>query len=243
MPLLSALLALAGLGANAQAAPRAVVAAKPRAVVELFTSQGCSSCPPADRLFAELAREPDVITLSLPVDYWDRLGWKDTLAKHAFTERQVAYSKVRGDGEVYTPQAVVNGTAHAVGSQRPAIDAGVAKTATSLAVSVGATRNADHVAVSVGAAAGAAKAGTVVLVPYLAEREVRIGRGENARNTVTYTNVGTDIVALAPWTGAPVDLKVPLERYKDSDGVVVLLQSGSPAEPGAILGAARVELR
>jgi hypothetical protein len=232
--LLAALLAWASLGANAQAAPRAVI--------ELFTSQGCSSCPPADRLFAKLARDPDVITLSLPVDYWDRLGWKDTLAKHAFTERQVAYSKVRGDGEVYTPQAVVNGTAHAVGSQRAAIDAGVAGTAASLAVPVTATRAGDHVAVSVGAAAGAAKAGTVVLVPYLGEREVRIGRGENARSTVTYTNIGTDIVPLGAWTGAQLDLNVPLARYKDSDGVVVLLQSGSPERPGAILGAARAAL-
>ena len=231
----AALLALASLGANAHAAPRAVI--------ELFTSQGCSSCPPADRLFEKLARDPDVITLALPVDYWDRLGWKDTLAKHAFTERQVAYSKVRGDGEVYTPQAVVNGTAHVVGSQRTAIDAGVAKTAASLAVPVSATRAGDHVAVSVGAAAGAAKAGTVVLVPYLAERKVRIGRGENARNTVTYTNIGTDTVPLAAWTGASVELQVPLQRYKDSDGVVVLLQSGSPERPGAILGAARASLR
>ena len=233
--LLVALLAFASLGANAHAAPRAVI--------ELFTSQGCSSCPAADRLFAKLARDPDIITLSLPVDYWDRLGWKDTLARHAFTERQVAYSKVRGDGEVYTPQAVVNGTVHVIGSQRSAIDTGVTSTAASLVVPVSAMRAADHVAVSVGAAAGAAQAGTVVVVPYLAEREVRIGRGENARNTVTYTNIGTDIVPLAAWTGAPVDLKVPLERYKDSDGVVVLLQSGSPERPGAILGAARVALR
>ena len=107
-------------------------------MIELFTSQGCSSCPPADRIFAKLAREPDIITLSLPVDYWDRLGWKDTLAKHIFTERQVAYSKVRGDGEVYTPQAVVNGTVHVVGSQRAAIDAGVALTAAGPAVPVSA---------------------------------------------------------------------------------------------------------
>jgi hypothetical protein len=216
--------------------------AAPRAVIELFTSQGCSSCPPADRLFEKLAREPDVITLSLPVDYWDRLGWKDTHAKPIFTERQVAYSKVRGDGEVYTPQAVVNGTVHVVGSQRAAIDTGVALTAASLAVPVSAMRNDNDIAVSVGAAAGPAKAGTVVLVPYLDEREVRIGHGENARATVTYTNIGTDIVPLATWTGAPVDLKVPLQRYKDADGVVVLLQSGSPEQPGAILGAARVAL-
>ncbi len=124
---LDALIAAAGLTAAAQAKP-------PRAVIELFTSQGCSSCPPADELLAKLATEDDLIALSLPVDYWDRLGWKDTLAKHAFTERQVAYSNVRGDGEVYTPQAVVNGKEHAVGSERSAIDAAIAETASSLSV-------------------------------------------------------------------------------------------------------------
>ncbi len=92
-------------------------------MLELFTSQGCSSCPPADRLFAKLADDPQFIVLSLPVDYWDRLGWKDTFAKHAFTERQRAYASVRGDGQVYTPQAVVNGSEHANGANRRAIDA------------------------------------------------------------------------------------------------------------------------
>src|SRR3954453_7509032 len=88
------------------------------AVVGLFTSQGCSACPPADRLMAELAREPGVIALSLPVTYWDYLGWKDTLAHAAFTERQRAYAGMRGDRQVFTPQAVVNGAATVVGSDR-----------------------------------------------------------------------------------------------------------------------------
>src|ERR671917_179365 len=93
-----------------------VAAPSPRAVVELFTSQGCSSCPPADRVLAELAREPDVIALSLPVDYWDYLGWKDTLASPAFSARQRAYSNARGDRQVFTPQMVVNGKVSCVGS-------------------------------------------------------------------------------------------------------------------------------
>jgi len=83
--------------------------AEPRAVVELFTSQGCSSCPPADRIIGELAKDPDVIALSLPIDYWDYLGWKDTLADSRFSARQKAYSHMRGDRDVYTPQVVVNG--------------------------------------------------------------------------------------------------------------------------------------
>src|SRR5215468_7884684 len=90
--------------------------AEPRAVIELFTSQGCSSCPPADKLLGELARDPSIVALSLPIDYWDYIGWKDTLAKPRHTARQRSYAKSRGDGEVYTPQVVINGVARAVGS-------------------------------------------------------------------------------------------------------------------------------
>src|SRR5690348_5735574 len=96
--------------------------ADPRAVVELFTSQGCSSCPPADKIIGELAKDPNVIALSMPIDYWDYLGWKDTLADSRFSARQKAYSQMRGDRDVYTPQVVVNGSAHVIGSDRAAIE-------------------------------------------------------------------------------------------------------------------------
>src|SRR5499427_7487148 len=99
--------------------------ADPRAVVELFTSQGCSSCPPADKVIGELAKDPSVIALSLPIDYWDYLGWKDTLADARFSARQKAYSRVRGDREVYTPQAVVNGSTHVIGSDREGIESAI----------------------------------------------------------------------------------------------------------------------
>ena len=99
---------------------RPAVAAEPRAVVELFTSQGCSSCPPADKIIGELARDPSVIALSMPIDYWDYLGWKDTLADSRFSARQKAYSQARGDRNVYTPQVIVNGSAHVIGSDREA---------------------------------------------------------------------------------------------------------------------------
>src|SRR4051795_347758 len=99
--ILFAALALAAFVEHAAAAP------EPQAVVELFTSQGCSSCPPADAYLAELARRPEIIALSLPVDYWDYLGWKDTFANPAFSARQRAYASARGDGQVYTPQAVI----------------------------------------------------------------------------------------------------------------------------------------
>src|SRR6202012_4721381 len=102
--------------------------ADPRAVVELFTSQGCSSCPPADKIIGELAKDPSIIALSMPIDYWDYLGWKDTLADSRFTARQKAYSKVRGDRAVYTPQAVINGETHVIGSDRESIETAIGAT-------------------------------------------------------------------------------------------------------------------
>ena len=102
--------------------------ADPRAVVELFTSQGCSSCPPADKILGELAKDPSMIAMSMPIDYWDYLGWKDTLADSRFCARQKAYSQVRGDREVYTPQAVVNGSVHVIGSDRAGIENAISAT-------------------------------------------------------------------------------------------------------------------
>src|SRR5258708_24508938 len=104
---------------------RPVHAADPRAVVELFTSQGCSSCPPADKILGELAKDPSVIALSMPIDYCDYLGWKDTLADSRFSARQKAYSHIRGYREVYTPQVVVNGSAHVIGSDLAGIESAI----------------------------------------------------------------------------------------------------------------------
>src|SRR5580692_8578803 len=102
--------------------------ADPRAVIELFTSQGCSSCPPADKIIGELAKDPSVIALSMPIDYWDYLGWKDTLADARFSARQKAYSLMRGDRDVYTPQVVVNGSVHVIGSDRAGIEGAIGET-------------------------------------------------------------------------------------------------------------------
>src|SRR3954465_6577527 len=128
--------------------------ADPRAVVELFTSQGCSSCPPADRILGELAKDPSVIALSMPIDYWDYLGWKDTLADSRFTARQKAYSQVRGDREVYTPQVVVNGAAQVIGSDVDRIKAamGATKHGGVMSVPVSMSVSGKQVNVSVAAA-------------------------------------------------------------------------------------------
>src|SRR5476651_2267604 len=116
----------AALISTALTAP--VSAGEPRAVIELFTSQGCSSCPAADKVIGELAHDPSLLTMSLAVDYWDYLGWKDTLALRDHTERQRAYANARGDRDVYTPQVVVNGIVHVLGSDKAAIEKAITQT-------------------------------------------------------------------------------------------------------------------
>src|SRR5476651_2576113 len=135
--------------------------ADPRAVVELFTSQGCSSCPAADKIIGELAKDPSIVALSMPIDYWDYLGWKDTLADARFSARQKAYSQMRGDREVYTPQVVVNGSLHVIGSDRAGIESAIGATKKSdgvMSVPVTMTLAGKQITVSVAASASGAPA-------------------------------------------------------------------------------------
>lgn len=221
---------------------------RPRAVVELYTSQGCSSCPPADRLMAEIAKQPDVIVLSLPVDYWDYLGWRDTLASPAYSARQRAYAGARGDRQVYTPQAVVNGLTHAVGSERAAVENAIAMTrgkAGTLEVALDVDRTANGYRLAVGGAGpSGARSGSLWLLPTVSSRAVQIGRGENSGRSVTYVNVVRGMTRLGDWTGEAQTLDVPAGAVGgDSDGFVVLLQTGGPGKPGMILGASQSTAR
>src|SRR6266571_3400772 len=127
-------LAYAAIVVCSAAAPYSFAQAEPRAVIELFTSQGCSSCPAADQLLGELAGDPSLVSVSVPVDYWDYLGWKDTLADPRNTARQKAYAHARGDGEVYTPQVVVNGSLHVLGSDKAAIEHAIAQSRQNAAI-------------------------------------------------------------------------------------------------------------
>jgi hypothetical protein len=227
-------LLLAGLSARAENAA-------PRCVIELFTSQGCSSCPPADKLAGELSRDARNIVVSFPVDYWDYIGWKDTLASPAFTARQKAYASARGDGHVYTPQAVIDGLSHAVGSDRADIESSVVANAGkgALRVPIRLTSQGGTVRVEVGDGTGGA--GGVWLIRIAQEKTVAIGRGENSGRSVTYTNVARSLTKLGDWAGKAQSFEVPLAQTQgpDSDGYVVILQSGTPARPGVILGAAK----
>jgi hypothetical protein len=226
-------------------------AGEPRALVELFTSQGCSSCPPADRLMGQLAQDPSLVTLSLPVDYWDYLGWKDTLALHGNSNRQRAYAITRGDREVYTPQAVINGIAHALGSDKAAIENAIARThrnAAPLALSVKLTVADGKVTVHVPAAEHGS--GNVWLCPVTEKAQVKIGRGENRGRTLIYYNVVRRWLHLGDWNGKAEDFAIPLAKIpnaefslNDVDHVAVIVQSGAAARPGLVLGAATANLR
>lgn len=219
--------------ALAIATTSAMAADRPRGVVELFTSQGCSSCPPADRIVGELARDPSLVVLSLPVDYWDYIGWKDTFASPACTARQKGYAAARGDGQVYTPQAVIDGATHVVGSDRKALESAIAARANALKVDVGARNAGGRVSVDVGAGSGKA---VVWLAEILPRATVEVGRGENAGKTLDYTNVVRRMTRLGEWSGAAAHFDAPTGgadvRY------IALVQEGSPERPGAIIGAA-----
>ena len=212
-------------------------------VIELFTSQGCSSCPPADRLAAKLASEPGTVLISLPVTYWDYLGWKDSFASPAFTERQKAYSKARGDMQVYTPQAVVNGVAHAVGSEFEAIDA-AAKEGSRPTVSIAETMAGGELNVDVAASSGG-EAAQVWLVPVLSSASVAIGRGENRGANVTYINIARGLKKLGDWDGTARKFAVPTAdiRQTGADSAAILLQTQKGGLPGAIIGASIVKLK
>jgi hypothetical protein len=237
---------LAGLAlAAAVVAPAAgqerANAERPRAVIELFTSQGCSSCPPADRLMVEMAKDPSLIILSLPVDYWDYLGWKDTLAHASFTYRQKAYSATRGDRQVYTPQAVINGALHAVGSDRAAIEKAIAvsrQQSSVLSVDLRIEKTDTGLRAVLPASPGLS--GHLWLLPMVRERAVQIGRGENTGRSVTYANVVRGVTRLGFWTGEAVTMDIPASALPtECEGLVVLLQGGSDKKPGQIMGAAR----
>ena len=224
------------------ALPMRAACAQTRAVVELFTSQGCSSCPPADKLIGELAGDPSLVVMSIPIDYWDYLGWKDTLASPRNTARQKAYARARGDGQVYTPQAVVNGSMHALGSDKAAIEQAIAKTRKNGAMSsaplmVGVRDGSISIALPETEGAAGAEAWLCGLTR---SATIAIGRGENKGRSVTYHNVARRWVKLGDWSGHARTFSVPAQTLAGDgiDEAAVLVQRGSPERPQTILGAA-----
>lgn len=222
----------------------AASATQPKAVVELFTSQGCSSCPAADALFEHYADREDIVALSLSVDYWDYLGWKDTLASPKFSERQKAYAEARRDGMMYTPQMVVNGLSHTNGADKIKIEHAIEKSLKGgPALKVPINLSVDHakLTVEIGAAPdGAQKDATLWLAVIARKVQVPIKRGENTGRTITYNNVVRELTPIGMWSGKA--MKVQLERDSfqraDSERCAVLLQQG---KAGPIVGAAMLK--
>lgn len=212
----------------------------PRAVVELFTSQGCSSCPPADRLITEISARDDLVTLSYPVDYWDYLGWQDTLASPANSERQRDYAAARGDRDVYTPQVVVNGQRHMVGSDRKALEAALASVPR-LPVDVAILSEKGVLTIRVsGDMPVAGGMATVLLAFVAAPVAVDIGRGENRGSEIVYTNVVRSLRAVGMWDGGALEFRLPMSDLKkmQAERCAVLVQMEDGGRPGRILGAA-----
>lgn len=198
-------------------------------VVELYTSQGCSSCPPADAFMEELAKSPDVIALSLHVDYWDYIGWRDTFASPQFTQRQKAYAKAVGSRMIYTPQMIVGGLDRVEGNDPAQVSEAIRRhQAQTSPVRLTVTREGDQIIIRAEADPPLTKPARIQVIRYLPEAKVAIGRGENEGREVTYTNIVTDWQAVATWPGlAPFEMTAAVAG---SDPVVVIVQSEGPAD-------------
>ncbi len=213
---------------------------EPKGVVELFTSQGCSSCPPADATLGEIVAQGDVVALSYHVDYWNYLGWADTLSSKENTERQYGYAKTMGRSGVYTPQAVINGRDHVKGTDLGAINAkvdGLKQSGKGLVVPVTATMRGDEIEIEIGEGQGEAE----VVVAYFSKRQqVEVTKGENSGKSMDYWHSVNDVQSVGMWNGKSMKLTLPGKVMGKSkkDGCAILLQSSGPnGEPAAILGA------
>jgi len=210
---------------------------RPLTVVELFTSQGCSSCPPADQLLGELAARHDVLALSFHVDYWDYIGWRDTFARPEFTKRQQHYAKRFRHNSVYTPQIVVNGISEATGSDRGAVLALLAG-ATAGTVAVGIAHQGDGLRLTAAAVVDG-PAADLWLVSFDREHGVEIAKGENRGRTILYSHVVRGLWKVGSWSGLATEETVQPAGWPGAAGdcwAVILQARGD----GRILGAAQI---
>jgi len=211
-----------------------VAAADNLVVVELFTSQGCSSCPPADGIFAELAQRDDVLALALHVDYWDYIGWKDEFADPAFTARQKAYAYAHETSSIYTPQMIVGGQDILVGLKAMTLADLIQDHGENPAlVNLTALRSGDRIEVEV---SGATRQVPMVieLVTYIPKRTSTISRGENAGRTLDYHNIVASWTRIGEWSGKET-FRATVTVDTDNSVAVLVQEKG----PGAIIAAAR----
>lgn len=214
-------------------------------LLELFTSQGCSDCPAADRLVTELAHRPDVIALSLPITYWDILGWKDTFATEANTRRQKSYAQIMNRSGVYTPQMIIDGQVDVVGNQRDRVMQAVTMRSTAAGhqadIPIVLHRTGNRIEIAIAKSKHAPKeAATIWMMRTLGHGSVDIGDGENRNRFLTYTNVVRDLQRAGEWKGQAMKIDVPVNLTKlQYDGVVVVIQA---RDFGPVLGAAALSL-
>ncbi|UOM33419.1 thioredoxin family protein [Acuticoccus sp. I52.16.1] len=214
---------------------------RPKAVLELFTSQGCSSCPSADRLISGFDGRKDVLAVTLPVKLWDYLGWSDTLATEINTKRQMAYSVARGDRDVYTPQLVVNGEEAMLGSDEAAIERAIKGASLDLPIDL--SLRAGVLTIRLGDADIDVENATVWLMVVDDEVHVPVAEGENRGRKLNYYNVVRDMRPVGIWKGRPVTLELPLSDLDKSatSGCVVIAQADTFKGPGRIVGAAALD--
>lgn len=209
----------------------------PRAVVELFTSQGCSSCPPADAILSEIGARKDIIALAYHVDYWDYIGWRDTFGSPAYSTYQRNYASARHEPRVYTPQLMVNGQKDVVGSRRGEVNSALSEAALPITldlmekdglISISAKGNVDF------------SSAQLWLVTFKKTASVAIGRGENRNKTLEYSHIVTSRQLIGMWDrDEGVSLKLPINGLLGdmSDGAAILIQQDVDGLPGPILGA------
>ncbi len=223
------------LGAALLLAPISARADSP-VVVELYTSQGCEACPPADRLLAELATHDYIIALALHVDYWDYLGWADIFGQRKFSDRQRRYAQAWGERSVYTPQAVVQGVSYMVGSRADEIQRQIMQAEeVESGVELSARNLGRGIEIEIEPLGTGPLEADIQLVRYSPGQRVRIERGENAGKTIDYVNIVESWEIIGRWDGvSPVVLAVP--EVESGDYVVILQAPG----PGRIYAAERV---
>jgi len=215
---------------------------RPTAVVELFTSQGCSACPPADAIFLELTDRNDILALSYHVDYWDYIGWVDTFGMPANSDLQRSYATTLGNARVYTPQMVINGATDVVGSRRDEVESGIA--AGNLPVFVDLSYSDGLLDVKIPGNSNGSES-VVYLVTFRSRAEVEIMRGENRGKFITYAHIVTSRQIIGMWDpqkGAQLLLPMVELLDGDNDGVVILVQQQSDGNPGPILGASLFQM-
>ena len=216
------------------------VAKQSPVLIELYTSQGCSSCPPADRFAGELAKRSDVVVLSLPVTYWDRLGWKDSLASPQWTKRQRRYASRMGERIVYTPQMVIDGKFHAVGSSRAKVYRLIKqrRNENKQAPIIQVKQIGNKLLLTINPTAKPKKVLKVWRVDFIRKKPVAIGSGENGGRTVTYYHVARHLSALSNWQGAAKQQKLKIKSH--TDGVAFFIQEENHGE---VLASASILLK